>query len=93
MLLLGLQAAKCTLRDVQTAVGELLPVLIEKASDINPRIKEQVSSQRQGQAVCPQAQRRERLQQPVYGWQLQFTERQEQSVVKSSRAVKVEDNP
>lgn len=36
------QAAKCSTREVQQAVGELLPVLVEKASDLNARIKEQV---------------------------------------------------
>ncbi|GAB4823407.1 hypothetical protein N2152v2_010453 [Parachlorella kessleri] len=41
--LVTFQGPKCSTRDVQTVVGELLPLLVEKASDINTRIKEQAT--------------------------------------------------
>ena len=53
--LVAAQAGSCAPRDLQAAVGELLPLLVEKAADLNQRTREQATETLVALAGVPQA--------------------------------------
>ncbi len=53
--LVAAQAGKCSLRDLQAALAELLPVLAEKAADLNQRTKDQATETLVALAGVPEA--------------------------------------
>ena len=53
--LVAAQAGSCAPRDLQAAVGELLPLLVEKAADLNQRTREQATEALVALAGVPQA--------------------------------------
>lgn len=48
-------AGRVTARDLQAALGELLPLLVEKAADLNQRTREQATEALVGLAGAPEA--------------------------------------
>lgn len=53
--LVAAQAGACPPRDLQAALGELLPVLAEKAADLNQRTREQATEALVALAGVPEA--------------------------------------